>query len=104
MLTRLLRRLAWLARQRRHDRDLRDEMAFHRDMLVQHSDGEGPRAMGNVTLAREDARAVWAGRWIDQAWQDARYTVRSMFRQPGFALTGMTGRAKPGWRNIERTV
>jgi len=41
--------------------------------------------MGNVTLAREDARAVWIWRWIDEAWQDARYALRSMARQPGFA-------------------
>jgi predicted permease len=91
-MMRLLRRILYLARQGRHTRDLDEEMAFHREMLTRRSlgeDGAGSRAMGNVTLAREDARAVWMGRWIEEGWQDARYAVRSMSRQPAFALAAI---------------
>ena len=63
-------------------------MAFHRALLARRSrgeDGNGARAFGNAALALEDARAVWIWRWAEDAWQDARYTVRSMRRQPAFA-------------------
>ena len=82
MLMRLLRRILYLFRQGRHDSDLAEEMAHHRAML-------GGRGFGNATLAREDARAVWIGRWAEEAWQDARYAVRSLRRQPGFAIAGL---------------
>ena len=82
MVPSFFRRLSYLARQRRHDRDLREEIEFHRAML-----GDGARAMGNVTLAREDARAAWVWRWLDEGWQDVRYAIRSMARQPAFALS-----------------
>ena len=83
MLMRFLRRVTYLARQSRHDRELREELDFHRKMLA----GGGGAAMGNVTLAREDARATWIWRGLDEGWQDIRYAVRSMTRQPAFALS-----------------
>jgi putative ABC transport system permease protein len=82
MLMRLLRRAVYLFRRDRHARDLAEEMAFHRSL-------SGAPAFGNATLAREDAREVWSWRWADDAWQDVRYTVRSMLRQPGFAAAAI---------------
>ena len=43
------------------------------------------RVMGNITLAREDARAVWIAPWLDGVRQDAAYRVRSLRRNPRFA-------------------
>ena len=34
------------------------------------------RTMGNMTLAREDARAAWMAPWLESVWQDLRYGVR----------------------------
>ena len=48
----LWRRLRYLL-NRKWEEELAEEIEFHRAM---HSD---PRALGNVTLAREEARAVW---------------------------------------------
>jgi putative ABC transport system permease protein len=79
---RLFRRAQYWLHHGRHAADLDDEMAFHRSMT------SGP-AFGNATLAREDARAVWASRRIDEAWQDVRYALRSMRRQPGFAIAAI---------------
>jgi putative ABC transport system permease protein len=79
---RLLRRLDYWLHRERHDAELREEMAAHRAML-------GRPAFGNETLAREDARAVWVWRWADEAWQDVRYTARSMRRQPGFSAAAI---------------
>jgi hypothetical protein len=52
-----------LAFQQPSRRRLAEEMEFHRDMLA--ADGATPAAMGNITLAREDARAVWIWRWVE---------------------------------------
>ncbi|HEX9367008.1 MAG TPA: ADOP family duplicated permease [Vicinamibacterales bacterium] len=82
MIGRLVRRLGYLLGRGRHLRELAEEMDFHRSMT-------GARAFGNVTLAREDARGIWVWRWVEEAWQDARFTVRSMLRQPGFALAAI---------------
>jgi putative ABC transport system permease protein len=91
-MVRLIRRLRYLVRQRRYERELLEEMAFHRSMLARRSLGEGEtdgRAFGNATLAREDAHDVWVWRWLTDALQDARYAVRSLRRQPAFAAAAI---------------
>jgi len=82
MLMRLFRRLRYLCHRDQLARELAEEMEFHRSM-------SGARAFGNAMLAREDAKAVWTWRWLEEAWQDARYTVQSMRRQPAFALVAI---------------
>src|SRR5664279_439054 len=42
------------------------------------------RALGNTTLVREDVRAAWRGRWLEQGWQDLRYGFRGLRRNLGF--------------------
>src|ERR687897_3083232 len=43
------------------------------------------RKFGNVTLIREDTRAIWIPVWTDQLRQDLAYAVRTLRRAPGFA-------------------
>jgi hypothetical protein len=81
MLT-LLRRLAYLLQWRRHDRELAEEIAFHEAIA-------GREAMGNVTLAREDARDVWVSATLWAVWRDAVYAVRTLRREPTFAATAL---------------
>ena len=67
-MTTLLRRLLYFLRWPRYDADLREEIETHRTLrrAALQRDGLGPddaarasrRAMGNVTLAVEDARDV----------------------------------------------
>jgi predicted permease len=77
--------------------ELKKELDAHREMAAASFAADGTseresrwkaaRLLGNATLAREDARAVWVARWIDEAFQDGRYALRSMRREWGFAAT-----------------
>ena len=44
----------------------------------------GPRELGNLTLAAEDARAQWGWTRLEQTGQDVRYAVRTLAKAPGF--------------------
>jgi putative ABC transport system permease protein len=80
----IIRRLWYLLRQREIERELAEEIEAHRQMSGETS-GD-PRAMGNVTRAREEARAVWIWPWLQSVWQDSAYAVRNLRRDRGFAL------------------
>ncbi len=82
---RLFRRIRyWLSARRRYD-DLTEELEFHRAML-EADGGAGRVALGNATIALEQSRSVWIWPWFESVTQDVRYALRSMKRQPGFAL------------------
>lgn len=88
-----VRRLRYWLRGRRAADELDDELRFHREMAEEELRRDGAsatdaqravrRTMGNTTLAREDARAVWIAPWIDALWQDMRHGARSLRRSPG---------------------
>jgi predicted permease len=44
------------------------------------------RAFGNATIISEDVRAVWHLRWLENLWQDARYGLRQLRKNPTFTL------------------
>ena len=74
MLNRLLRRLGYFWHRRQMDADLADELQFHQQMvqLELERSGMSPdvaasasrKALGNMTLAREDVRRVWVWWWL----------------------------------------
>jgi predicted permease len=81
-------------RYRRFDDDLRQEIDVHRTMSEETLRDEGAdahdarvraaRVLGNVTMAREDARSVWLAPWFERRWADVRYAVRGFRRAPVF--------------------
>src|SRR5882724_2867926 len=95
----LLRRLIYFLDRSRHDADLRAEIEAHRAHRQDALERDGlasdaaawasRRAMGNVTLAVEDARDVWMSRAVDQLWQDIRTAVRGLRKNPVFALVAI---------------
>src|SRR5262249_13692369 len=96
---RVLRRLSFWLGSRRQAEDLAAEMEDHRAHLqaAYEADGVAPaeaaarsrRAMGNMTLAREDARDVWISAAAQRIWRDALYAVRALRREPTFAITAI---------------
>ena len=73
---RLLRRLLFRSRRARLERELIEEMDFHRSMKLVENAGAADltsRQMGNTTLAIEDSRASWSFPGIERLWQDLRY-------------------------------
>jgi hypothetical protein len=81
----------WFRRRPSAD-DIREEIERHVAMRAE-SDGIDPaaarRRFGNVLGTREAVRRVWVAAFWDTLAQDARYTMRSWRRSPGFALAAI---------------
>ena len=94
-----LKRLRARVRNRRFDEDLREELRLHEELKREELERTGMtagdartqarRALGNVALRQEEARAVWMASWFESLVQDARYAVRSLARQPFHTITSI---------------
>lgn len=75
-------------RTRPSDDDMREEIESHVAMRAVHDgvdEAAARRRFGNTLRTRERVRGVWVAGWWDALRQDARFTLRSWKRQPGFA-------------------
>jgi predicted permease len=98
-IMKLVRRIRQWLRWRQAQAELREEMDAHREMKERayreaglgerEARARAARELGNVTLAAEDARAVWLAPWLESLWQDARYGLRALRRQPGFTAVAV---------------
>jgi putative ABC transport system permease protein len=81
------------------DSDLREEIETHRALRQQDLERSGisseeaarasRRALGNVTLAREDARAIWIATSVERLRQDVRYGGRTLRKNPAFTAVAV---------------
>jgi predicted permease len=89
----------WLFRRRSINRDLDDEIRGHMRMAIEErvAAGEDPEAarlaamkdFGNVLQTVEATRHVWRGAAvaaITDLWQDVRFGVRMLVKNPAFSL------------------
>jgi predicted permease len=90
----LWRRLRFYLRRDQFDRGLAEEMQFHLELKAEENvrAGMAPaealaaarRQFGNQTLLREVSREMWGVRSIETLFQDLRFGVRMLRKNPGF--------------------
>src|SRR5215813_10329031 len=98
LIMRLRQELSFIIRRlihRRHaERELDEEIRAHLEMEIEKNiaDGMSPedarlaarRSFGSMALSKEDSRAMWGLRSLEIFWQDLRYGVRMLLKNPGF--------------------
>src|SRR5579863_4079719 len=84
----LWRRLQYLspAYRRAAEREMQEEM----DSLAEIA---GRNKLGNLTLAKEGARAAWGWSWLDGILGDLKYAARTLARQRSFTAVAVVSLA-----------
>ena len=92
------RKLAILFRRERYSRELDEEMAFHREQAERSLADDGMpreeahyvavRQFGSTVRLKEQSKEI-VGFRVETVWQDFRFAVRQLRKNPGFAATAV---------------
>ncbi len=98
-MLRQLRQLRARLRYRHFEDDVRRELDVHRSMSrdafaasglrADEASASAARTLGNIAMAREDARGVWLRPGIEQLWRDLVYAIRRLRRTPMFTVSAL---------------
>jgi macrolide transport system ATP-binding/permease protein len=90
----LFRKLTWWVQRREKENDLHEELQFHLEEEAAERQADGTphdearwaarRDLGNVTLLREETRALWTWSLVEQFVQDVRFALRTMVKNRTF--------------------
>jgi len=98
-LKELARRLTYLWRRESFDHELDDEAQFHIESRADELEQTGisrsealsraRREFGSSVRMREQTRAAWQLKWLEDLLSDLRYALRALRRNPGFAAAAI---------------
>lgn len=89
-LTALRNRLRWLRRRRQLELDLEGELRFHLEVKQPQKESVAKaRELGNITLIKENSRAVFGLSTLETLCQDVRYGARMLRRNAAVTLVAM---------------
>ncbi|HEY2017771.1 MAG TPA: ABC transporter permease [Bryobacteraceae bacterium] len=90
------RKLGWLARRHNKEDQLAAELRFHLEqeaeerreagMAAEEARWAAQRELGNLSLVREETRAMWSWAPLEQLVQDLRYALRTILHNPAFTI------------------
>ena len=69
------------------DRETQDNI--ERGMAPEEARYAALRKFGNVTRIKEETREVWSFVWLDRLWQDVRFGLRMLRRNPAFTVVAV---------------